>query len=231
MFGTSNHSYVFSGPACLQARHAMHVVFVCPTTGAAVWLGGIGASGQANVLVKNGVAGILAAAANPPPARDCRLEDLGTFDGTGLVQGSVSLKALLGRFKRVLALLTQGKSILISCRNGAHRSSTIAVLLLVWLTGESAQLVAEYLGLLRNIVDLESIHPGDARRGVRTGQTPLEWLVGIESVVLADRTQCGSPFFTTLSLSQVLEPQEWEARACSMGFKKIQDMVWLNVLF
>ena len=204
----------------------MHIVFSC-TNGGSLWLGGIGASGQAKVLVNNGVSAILAGAAKLPPARDPLIADLGTFDGTGLINGTVSLKALLARFKKILELLMQGKGILISCRNGAHRSSTIMVLLLIWFTGESAQVLSEYLWVCRNIVDLQSFHPGAVRRGEvveSTTLTPLDWLKIVEPEVLADRKKCEHAFLKTLELNEVLERSEWEERALSMGFQKHEEM-------
>ena len=97
------------------ARHPMHVVLDLPNN-AQCWLGGIAASGSTEVLVKNGIGAILAAASHPFVVRDSRVEFLGNFDGTGVACGDIDKKLVVGVFDRMLKLLSQGQKVLTSCK-------------------------------------------------------------------------------------------------------------------
>ena len=58
------------------------------------------------------------------------------------------------------------------------------VLLLIWLTGESAQVLTEYLWVCRNIVDLQSFDSRAVRRGEVVESTtlaPLDWLKKVDA--------------------------------------------------
>ena len=198
----------------------MHLVFSL-SNGASVWLGGGDASGDLNTLMQNKISAILAGAAYPRPAQDPSIADLGTFDGTGLVEGTVSLEQLLKTFRSILRLLITGGSVLLSCRNGAHRAATLCALLLMWLTGEDADVCSQYLTLLRSIVDLESHHPSAKRNPL--AQTPLEWLRGVHRQVQEDRRQCELELgvLQGMHLNELLEPKAWEQRL-ALGFARAE---------
>ena len=141
------------------SRHAMHVVFQTHN-GGELWLGGIAAAGNIATLLDNGITGILSAASSPPVVKDHRLTDYGTLDGTGLMTNWSQLKERARSLTvRILEDVLNGKKVLVSCRNGAHRSATEMAMLLMALSRVSADEVHNYLRNLRNIVDLESFHP------------------------------------------------------------------------
>ena len=107
----------------------MHLILSIPSTGGELWLGGIAASGQVSVLHENGISAVLAAASRPPVAMDPSVKFLGCLDGTGVTTGTVSLKEVLKVFRDIVRMMSSGGKILISCKNGAHRSSLLGSVL------------------------------------------------------------------------------------------------------
>ncbi|CAE7359433.1 unnamed protein product, partial [Symbiodinium necroappetens] len=168
-----------------NSRHCMHVVLSVPSTGGELWLGGIAASGQVSVLHENGISAVLAAAAKPPVAMDPNVKFLGCLDGTGVTTGTVSLTEVLKTFRDIVRILSGGGKVLISCKNGAHRSSLLVALFLMFTCGVSADEAADYLSIVRNIVDLASYPPRPKSGSSRpAGPMPLAWLREVETEVL-----------------------------------------------
>ena len=79
----------------------------------------------------------------------------------------------------IVALLQAGKSVLVACHNGAHRSATLACLVLIRLLAWSASEAASYLTSMRNIVDLNSRAPPSAYRTI--SKRPLEFLEEVQA--------------------------------------------------
>ena len=206
-----------------------------------LWLGGIEASGRVDVLVENGIRQLAPAAGNPPVCRDSRIHCLGLMDGTGIIRGSYPWHQILAFVRKIADALRAGHKVLISCRNGAHRSSTLTALVLMFLTGACADSVNAYLKLLRTVVDLESYHPGHRRPVLqRDGHwrqeaefsgTPLEWLRSVEKEVHQDGERYLQGFSTTLN--QVVTPRQFFEMALGAGYTHLFGVSWMlcsNVL-
>lgn len=108
----------------------MHVVLQTHN-GGELWLGGIAAAGNIATLLDNGITGLLSAASTPPMVKDHRLTDYATLDGTGLMTTWSQLKERTRSLTvRILEDVLSGKNVLVSCRNGAHRSATEMAMLI-----------------------------------------------------------------------------------------------------
>ena len=189
----------------------MHIVWQDFESGGELWLGGIGASGNLTCLLDNGITGIWPAAANPPVISDARLTDYGTCDGTGVMTGWDKLKEWVAvRVQRVIRDVLSGKKVLVSCRNGMHRSSTLMAIILMALTKTSADDVYSYLRTLRNIVQLDRNHP---RQYTNPPPIPLHWLNERESELqfLWDGSR---------DLLRLCSPQEMEDLCKDLGLVK-----------
>ncbi|CAE7228120.1 unnamed protein product [Symbiodinium natans] len=226
----------------LKKWHPMHIVLDMPN-GGQLWLGGKAASTQTNVLLENGIGAILAAASNPPVSRDSRVEFLGVMDGTGVAAGDIDQKLLVEKFRRVIKLLSQGIKILISCRNGAHRSSFLLALLLIFLTGLAPYDVYAYLQKLRQIVDLSSMAPESvhSRRG-RPNVRPIDALVemgpkfgdegskAMSKLGLAAQNALGFDLESGSRprLNFLMNPAEFQNLASSLGWRPLSEARWMN---
>ena len=196
-----------------NCRHAMHLV-LRTSTGGTLWLGGSRASGSADLMLANGVAAVLSAASWPKPVADPRIQTLGTYDGTGLIAGTVDMLALLKAVGRVLQLLGAGCGVLVCCRNGAHRSSYVVVIIIVYLTRLPVAEVAEYVAALRNIVQLSENHPSKHSRNL---PPPLEHLLQIEEMVRGRAESDNAP---VLPLNLNVSPNEFRLYALTLGFRQ-----------
>lgn len=209
----------------------MHVVLELPN-GGQLWLGGIAASGQVEVLIANGIGCILAAAAHPPVVRDSRIEFMGNLDGTGIAHGDIDKGLVIRMFERALKLLSSGQKILVSCKNGAHRSTFLVALLIIFLTGESATVVYSHLGSLRAIVDLSSTAPESKHSYGRKNLRPFDCLVKMEQYYseegLRSLTRLSKPAQLAVGfdgstgqrprLNQLMTPAEFQNLAVSLGW-------------
>ena len=194
----------------------MHVVLDLPS-GGQLWLGGGAASGQITELLDNGIAAILAAAAYPPVVHDSRIERLGTYDGTGLAAGDIDKGLMIKVFQRMLRLLAAGRKILVSCKNGAHRSSFVLALFLIFLTGCPPDDVHTYLNKLRGLVDLGSMAPESKHsRERRPNVVPINSLRNMHTFFSAEGLR---------SLSALSRPAQ-----LSLGFRDAENRVKLNML-
>ena len=203
----------------------MHLVFQCPD-GGQLWLGGIGASGQVPVLLRNNIHGILAAAANPPPTCDGRVCRYGTFDGTGVINDNLP-ERVIEACLQVADHVRAGKNILVSCRNGAHRSAFLLACVLMMLTGLGPDDIFAYLNELRNIVDLDSYHPGraDSRfsHKPKFNGTPLQALVHFKPRLHAAAAKAAEASGRVppplLPLNFTCKPSEFKQKCIELGFQ------------
>lgn len=96
-------------------------------------------------------------------------------DGSGLANGDVSLEEFLGVADLVIRRLLQGHVVLVSCKNGAHRSATLCVIIIMRVFCWGALAANSYLTTLRNIVDLESLPP--PRAGRQNYVKPIDFIL------------------------------------------------------
>ncbi|CAE7472448.1 unnamed protein product, partial [Symbiodinium sp. CCMP2592] len=219
---------------CWQAynsRHPMHCVLELPN-GAQCWLGGIGASGDVQVLIANGIGAILAAASHPPVIRDSRIDFLGNLDGTGVVHGDIDQGLVINMFQRIMKLLSSGMKVLISCKNGAHRSSFLMALLIIFLTGEPSEVVYSHLNSLRAIVDLSTTAPESRHTHGRKNVRPIDALGKMQQIFAEEGyrslTRLTRPAQHALGfdqdaghrprLNQLMTPSEFQGLAMSLGW-------------
>lgn len=152
-------------------RHPMHLLLTT-AGGGELWVGSIYAAGDVECLRKNGINALVACASNSPVARASHLKHLGTYDGTGIAKGDVKWFQVISVLDAIGAELRAGGRVLLSCRNGAHRSALVAALALCFLTGESPDTVMDHIKTVREMCDFNSVHPGD-RNQVRDFHRPL----------------------------------------------------------
>ncbi|CAE7314521.1 SSRP1, partial [Symbiodinium necroappetens] len=199
---------------------------------------GIGASGQIDKLTENGISGILAASSHPPVVRDSRIEHLGVYDGTGAACGDLDPGLLVGVFNRILTLLASGSKVLISCKNGAHRSSFLMGLFLIFLTGAQADDVEQYLQQLRAIVDLNTYAPESKWSKGRDRIKPIQALrqmheffstQGVRSLSRLTRPAQDALGFSEAyesrpSLNCLMNPAEFQSLAVSLGWVAVVSL-------
>ena len=143
-----------------------------------LWLGGEKAAHNSKLLADNDVYAVW------PAYKGARPESPSVFafdvvDGTGACNGDIPLKKVLSIVTDIVALLVAGKSVLVACHNGAHRSATLACLVLIRLTAWSASEASSYLTTMRNIVDLNSRAPPSAYRTI--SKRPADFLEEVQA--------------------------------------------------
>ena len=200
----------------------MHLVLTVPSSGGELWLGSIAASGQVKVLNDNGISAILAAAARPPVAQSSWLKHLGTFDGTGVTTGTVNLRDLLLAFQEIMKILKAGGKVLISCKNGAHRSSLLTAMFLIYASGETAHSVRDYLVTLRNIVDLDSPPPRPRHGNQVQGPVPMQYLMSVE--VALKEEACAVWGGHQFELNKLLSPSQFKDLAKQFGYEVLRPI-------
>lgn len=67
--------------------------------------------------------------AHPPKVQNVQV--LNFVDGTGVANGDIELQKVLDIVTDACALLVAGNSVLVACHNGAHRSATLACMILI----------------------------------------------------------------------------------------------------
>eukprot|EP00438_Fugacium_kawagutii_P010277 Skav225674 [mRNA] locus=scaffold1924:365923:366294:- [translate_table: standard] len=102
-----------------------------------LWLGGEYASGDLALLDDNFVTVVFPASRKPAPVDSMNIRVLDYMDGPGVVNDDVDINKLLLVMDQVINLMLEGHSVLICCKNGAHRSATQTVALLMRLCGWS----------------------------------------------------------------------------------------------
>ena len=128
--------------------------------------------------------------------------------------GDVPLEEVLMIVDNIIADLVQGKSVLISCKNGAHRSAILLVLVLMRLTGADSEALMNYVCAVRNIADFNSFPP--ARAGRVRPIRPCEFLTSPEVV------RAFAPALQSLSLvHELLTPKQFTQRCLDLGFTSV----------
>ena len=173
-----------------------------------LWLGGENASGDIRLLEDNGITIVQPAAKKPWVAETMQVKVLDYVDGTALVAGETSLDWFLERCDGLIRYMLEGHGVLSACKNGAHRSATETVVLVMRLTGWSAKRASAYVTQLRNLVDLDSLAPPSSHRSTQT--RPSEFLRRNEARILNGNFG--------IEINQVLTPMQFRSRALSLGF-------------
>ena len=156
----------------LCARHPMTLVFETEAHGR-LWLGGEKAVHNHKLLADNEVHAVWPACRSARPDSP-HLLVFDVVDGTGACNGDIPLAQVARIVQSIVALLLQGKAVLVACHNGAHRSATLVVLIIIFLTAWTPQEAAAYLAKMRNIVDLSSRAPASNHRAVN--KRPIDFL-------------------------------------------------------
>ena len=144
-------------------RHTMHVMLnLSPfNSKGQIWLGGLAASSNAALLEEAKISVIWPASNSPDMTRAATFEVLPVTDGTGVMAGDLPLEPILQRVNEVARKVLAGSGLLVCCRNGAHRSSLIVLIILMFMTGRRPGELAQNMQRLRNIVDVWSSPPED----------------------------------------------------------------------
>ncbi len=197
----------------------MHVVLEDTQSGGKLWLGGIAAAGRVEILLENSIGVTLAAAGWPPVARDGRITHIGTFDGTGIVCNVFKPSVVMELLELVTGHIFNGDSVLVSGKNGAHRSATLAALVLLYATDAPLGDIADHLKDVRCIVDLSSNHPGARRRGKEPPPRPIDWLTRYGGRIRRERAERGLPAGRgePLVLNRVMGPAKFSKWSCDLG--------------
>jgi len=193
----------------------MHMVFdmakAVPGCSGSLWLGGEMASGDQSLLEANFITVILPAARKPAVVDSMNIKVLPYIDGTGLVNGDYSLRAFLDVADQIVKYLKAGHSVLICCKNGAHRSATLICAVIMRLTGWKAQEAEAYCNTLRNILDLSSLPPPNASR--RRPTKPIHWLCDNEAKILE-----GAENFAA---AEIITPVNFRKKAMQLDFELV----------
>ena len=191
----------------------MHLIVdmaaVVPGCKGKLWLGGEAASTNPSILDLHDIQWVLPACKKPTVVESMAVTVLEIFDGTGLANGDLSLEAFLPVSDHVVDILLDSGKVLVSCKNGAHRSATLAVIIMMRLSGLSALEAANSVSTLRNIVDLRSVAPASMRR--RRPIKPIDFLIEHQ-----DQIREGA---RNLRLSKVLSPVAYKKWALEAGFE------------
>lgn len=191
----------------------MHLIFgmqaAVPGCHGKLWLGGEYPSGDLALLEDNFVTVVFPASRKPAPVDSLNIKVLEYMDGTGLANDDVDINKALLVMDQVIKLMLDGHSVLICCKNGAHRSATLTVAMLIRLCGWSFERSDVYCSTLRNIVDLKSTAPPSSFR--RSPRKPCEWLVDNQSFLAT-----GSPGYAAAT---ILTPVNFRKKAMALGFE------------
>ena len=184
-----------------------------------LWLGGEAAASNLSILRANKITVLFPAASKPCQAQSMDLRSLAVMDGTGVANGEVSFDKLMKTVDQAVEALVAGKSVLIYCRNGAHRSATLSALTLMRLLTLGADPIHTHLNAARNIVDLESRAPPNKYRAV--SRMPLEYLREVFDRVQGLEALAG---LTRLDkANDILTPIGFRRRCLQLGFQTTRD--------
>lgn len=196
-------------------RHPLHVIVDLEATRPGclgkLWLGGELASGDVRLMQDNGITIVQPASRKPAVEETMNIKVLPYIDGTALAAGDTSLESFLGRVDDLIRYMIAGHGVLICCKNGAHRSATEVVVVVMRLTGWDALRSAAYVSQLRNIVDLESTAPPSAHRRVQT--KPIEFLVRNQEMIVHGHFG--------MDANHVVSPIQFRNKAREVGFMAI----------
>lgn len=177
-----------------------------------LWLGGEFASGDVKLLMDNNITTVLPASRKPSPAESLNIRVLPYVDGTALASGSVPLAEFLEVADSLInEMLQKGEGVLICCKNGAHRSATLACVMLMRMTGWRADACDAYITGLRNLVDLRSLPPLSHHR--RSQTRPIDFCKSYEDQILRGHF--------SLNVNTVVTPQKLRSQARELGFSNL----------
>ena len=198
-------------------RHCMHCVLDMAAFGSKgqLWLGGVAASSDAGLLEESNVKFIWPANFERTLSNDPRFQVLPVTDGTGVMAGDLPLEPILARVSEICLKVLEGfGGLLVCCHNGAHRSSLIMMLILMFMTGRRPGDIATYLQAIRNIVDVWSCPPR------RPGLYALDFCNKVYEKVCQSRIALKFPL---LKLNDVFNKEQYWAFAGSLGMKMPQQ--------
>ncbi|CAJ1459013.1 unnamed protein product [Effrenium voratum] len=199
-----------------NARHPMHLMLDVPEMGQ-LWLGGELAVKDTNLLLHNRIQAVWPACKAVEPHDTVAVRILPFLDGTAVANKDVRFSEVVDQVDRVISLLKNGMRVAVVCRNGAHRSATLVCLILMRLSGASAQEVSNHVSQPRNIVDLCSRAPANARR--LSSARPIDYLSSVERLLAAEWVGIGSEVFVSSRYcSPLLTPQRLRHKALQLGF-------------
>jgi hypothetical protein len=192
----------------------MHLVLAVPG-GGELWVGSSYAAGDVEYLRKNGITALVACASNVPVARASHLKHLGTWDGTAISKGDIKWLQVLALLDTIGQALRNGARILLSCRNGAHRSALLIVLVICFLTGLHPDEVMRHVSAIREMCDFDSVHPGDRKNFNKPMVTPATFLRSRAE----DLRACYDALqpHEQLKLNTVMTPAEFQTFAATRG--------------
>ena len=176
-----------------------------------LWLGGEAASGDLGLLERHMIDLCLPASKHPRPAESLYLKVYTYVDGTGLANGDYSLEKFFEQADLVIKRLKQGHSVLICCKNGAHRSATLCCIIIMRMFCWQAMEAANYLSTLRNIVDLESLPPPTSGR--RHMVKPIDFLLQNEDRIIKN----GHGLRPCVTMT----PIQFRKKAMELGFEHV----------
>ena len=170
-----------------------------------------------NLLLHNRIQAVWPACKAVEPHDTVAVRILPFLDGTAVANKDVRFSEVVDQVDRVISLLKNGMRVAVVCRNGAHRSATLVCLILMRLSGASAQEVSNHVSQLRNIVDLCSRAPANARR--LSSARPIDYLSSVERLLAAEWVGIGSEVFVSSRYcSPLLTPQRLRHKALQLGF-------------
>ena len=135
-----------------------------------LWLASVEASVSAALLEAHGVTHVWPAGYQRAQTHDPKFYYLPTQDGTGVLAGDIPMAQVVENLVSVARGVLKGYSYVLCCRNGAHRSAMLLALLLMLMSGRTAEQVYHYMHRLRSLVDLRSL-PGQQQRGLATARS------------------------------------------------------------
>lgn len=191
-----------------------------PGCGGKLWLGGEAAASNLQLLRKNKITYLAPAASKPCSAQSMDIKQLTVVDGTGIANNDIPFEKIMTVVDQIVEALVAGHSVLIYCRNGAHRSATLcSVVLLRMLSDARPNDIHVFLNSARNIVDLESRAPPTKYRQVST--RPIDALAGLSERVRAVALPAG--FVPLDHPNELLTPIGFRRRCLELGFSPTKD--------
>ena len=191
-----------------------------PGCGGKLWLGGEAAASNLQLLRKNKITYLAPAASKPCSAQSMEIKQLAVVDGTGVANNDIPFEKLMNVVDQVVEALVAGHSVLVYCRNGAHRSATLCSVVLLRMLGDTTpDQIHVFLNSARNIVDLESRAPPSKYRQV--SKRPIDALRELAERVRSAAFPAG---FEPLSApNELLTPIGFRRRCLDLGFTPTKD--------
>ena len=199
--------------------HPLHLVLDLTQTtasgqGGKLWIGGETASSDLQLLQRHGISVVAPAARSPVVAESMDLTVFPQKDGTGITQGDIPLDSVTDIVDSIVNELLAGRSVIITCKNGAHRSAVLTILTLIRMTGLGALTLMNYLCAVRNICDFNSFPP--ARGGRVNPCRPRDFLLAEETAKVF------MPGVGPVSrLQELVSPAIFRGKCLALGFTTV----------